>query len=59
MTTPKKMGRPLGSCKPSTEQTKPRSVRLNNARWEKLQHLGRNWLEDKIDRAKPPADAAL
>lgn len=34
--------------------TQPRSVRLNDARWEKLQRLGRKWLEGAIDRAKEP-----
>lgn len=32
----------------------PRSVRLNDARWEKLKLLGMDWLADRIDRAKPP-----
>lgn len=34
--------------------TKPRSIRLDDARWEKLQALGREWLERQIDRAKLP-----
>lgn len=31
---------------------RPRSVRLDDARWHKLQQLGREWLERAIDRAK-------
>lgn len=30
----------------------PRTVRLNDERWEKLKLLGREWLEKAIDRAK-------
>lgn len=30
----------------------PRTVRLNDERWEKLKLLGRGWLEKAIDRAK-------
>lgn len=33
---------------------RPRSVRLSEARWLKLQQLGRAWLERQIDRAKVP-----
>lgn len=32
--------------------TKPRSIRLDDERWEKLQALGREWLERQIDMAK-------
>jgi len=32
--------------------TKPRSIRLDDDRWEKLQALGREWLERQIDGAK-------
>jgi uncharacterized protein (DUF4415 family) len=39
---------------PPEEHTKPRSVRLNDARWEKLKRLGTGWLERAIDRAKEP-----
>jgi len=39
---------------PPDEQTKPRSVRLNDERWEKLKRLGSAWLNKAIDRAKPP-----
>ena len=37
---------------PPEEQTKPRSVRLNDARWEKLKRLGSEWLSKAIDKAK-------
>ena|SRR6218665_3868034 len=53
-------GRPPGASGPRLapeDATKPRSVRLNEARWEKLQRLGRGWLEAAIDRAEEPADA--
>lgn len=33
------------------DRPKVRSVRLNDARWEKLQRLGRPWLEAAIDAA--------
>lgn len=36
---------------PDAEKTQPRSIRLNDARWEKLQELGREWLEQRIDEA--------
>lgn len=36
------------------EKTKSRSVRLNDARWEKLKRLGMAWLSRAIDRAKEP-----
>lgn len=35
---------------PPDEKTKPRSIRLNDERWEKLQRLGRDWLEHAIDQ---------
>jgi hypothetical protein len=35
--------------------TKPRSVRLTDARWEKLKRLGASWLAKAIDRAKEKA----
>ena len=56
-TSPKRRGRPPGSGGPRLapeDATKPRSVRLNEARWEKLQRLGRDWLEVAIDRAREP-----
>ena len=37
---------------PPEDATKPRSVRLNDARWEKLKRLGSEWLARAIDRAK-------
>ena len=37
--------------RPPEDGTKPRSVRLNDARWEKLKSLGRKWLERVIDTA--------
>jgi hypothetical protein len=39
---------------PVDEQTKPRSVRLTDARWEKLKRLGSEWLAKQIDKAKEP-----
>jgi hypothetical protein len=40
---------------PPEEQTKPRSIRLNDERWEKLKRLGSEWLAKAIDKAKEPA----
>jgi len=37
---------------PPEDATKPRSIRLNDARWEKLKRLGSDWLTRAIDRAK-------
>lgn len=48
----KRMGRPPGPAPPPEERTKPRSVRLNDARWEKFKRLGTDWLEQQIDRAE-------
>lgn len=56
--SPKRRGRPLGATGPRLapeDATKPRSVRLNNVRWLKLQKLGRDWLELKIDQAQEPS----
>lgn len=50
----KRKGRPPGSAAPLEEQRKARSIRLNDARWEKLKLLGADWLEKAIDRAKNP-----
>ena len=36
------------------DQTKPRSVRLNDVRWEKLKRLGSDWLAKAVDKAKEP-----
>lgn len=49
---PKRRGRPPGSGLPPAERTKPRSVRLDEARWSKLKRLGTDWLERAIDRAR-------
>lgn len=55
---PKRRGRPPGTggrrLAPE-DATKPRSVRLTDARWEKLKRLGSDWLAGAIDRAKEPA----
>lgn len=32
--------------------TKPRSIRLDDERWAKLQALGREWLERQLDKEK-------
>lgn len=53
-TEPKRMGRPPLPAEQRSD-VKPRSVRLDDARWSKLQRLGRQWLEAAIDRAKEPA----
>lgn len=50
---PKRRGRP--PVLQPEQQTKPRSVRLSDARWEKLKLLGSDWLAQAIDRAKAPA----
>lgn len=44
-----KLGRPP---LPEGQTGKPRAVRLNAERWEKLKLLGRDWLEKAIDKAK-------
>lgn len=57
---PKRRGRPPGSTGPRLapeDATKPRSVRLNDARWDKLKRLGTGWLERQIDRAREDAGA--
>lgn len=57
---PKRRGRPPGSGGPRLapeDATKPRSVRLNDARWAKLKRLGSDWLEGAIDRAREPVDS--
>lgn len=59
-TQPKRRGRPPGSTGPRLspeDATQPRSMRLNDARWEKLQRLGRDWLEREIDLARDPSDS--
>lgn len=48
--TKKRMGRP--PLPPEQRTTvRPRSVRLDDVRWSKLQRLGREWLERTIDAA--------
>jgi hypothetical protein len=45
---------------PPEEQTKPRSVRLNDTRWDKLKALnsnGSDWLNRAIDKAKIPSNS--
>lgn len=55
---PQRRGRPVGSGVLAPEdRTKPRSVRLNDARWDKLKVLGTEWLERAIDRARVPDEA--
>ena len=41
---------------PSDQVPRVRSVRLNDARYEKFQRLGREWLERMIDEADEPGD---
>lgn len=41
-------------ARPPDKATKPRSVRLNDARWEKLKRLGSEWLAKQIDKATEP-----
>ena len=53
---PKRIGRP--PVPPDQRSDKrPRSVRLGDAHWAKLQTLGTEWLERAIDRAKLKSDA--
>ncbi len=46
--TEKRRGRPE---LPPDEKTHPRTIRLNDARWEKYKLLGREWLEKELDSA--------
>lgn len=58
----KKPVRPPGRPSlPADEQTKPRSIRLTDARWEKLKRLKSEWLNKAIDKAKesPPIPQSL
>jgi len=56
MTTKNKWGRP---ALPADQKAQVRSVRLTDARWEKLKRLGgAEWLNRAIDRAKEPASGA-
>lgn len=52
MNEPKRIGRPPGTGLPPEQRTKPRSVRLTDAQWEKLKRLGSDWLQRQIDKAK-------
>jgi hypothetical protein len=61
MVTAQEMGKKGGQAKSEAKAaaarknaTKPRSVRLNDARWEKLKRLGAEWLAKQIDKAKEP-----
>lgn len=61
MTAPKPDRRPSNNPDgrpplPYDQQTRPRSVRLNDARWEKLKRLGTDWLARQIDRAPEPRE---
>lgn len=52
---PKRRGRPPGLTGlrlAPEDATKPRSVRLTDARWKKLKRLGSDWLARQIDAAK-------
>jgi hypothetical protein len=55
MTSPKEKRPPGRPPLPPEDHTKPRSVRLNDARWLKFKRLGTGWLERAIDRAKEPS----
>lgn len=50
-TTPKRVGRPALPKDDPRAGAKPRTIRLDDARWLKYQQLGREWLERAIDRA--------
>ena len=55
MTRPVHVRQPPGrKSLPPEEKTKPRSVRLKDAQWEKLKRLGSHWLVEQIDKAKEP-----
>lgn len=36
---------------PDEDKGRPRTIRLNDERWERLRQLGREWLERAIDAA--------
>jgi hypothetical protein len=56
---PRPVGRPAGTGAPPEQQRKTRSIRLSDARWQKLQRLGvSSWLERAIDRAREPKAAS-
>lgn len=53
MIAAKRIGRPPGSGLPADMKTKPRSIRLTDARWETLRQLGvSGWLEPLLDRER-------
>ena len=45
---PNRPGRPAVAA---ADRTPNRSIRLNSARWDKFRRLGREWLEQQIDKA--------
>lgn len=47
----KKRGRP---AMPTELKGRVRTVRLTDERWEKLRRLGSQWLNNAIDKARPP-----
>ena len=50
---PAKRGRPAVPADQRAATLKPpRSIRLDDERWEKLKALGTEWLERQIDKAK-------
>ncbi|WP_321946581.1 hypothetical protein [Paraburkholderia sp. J10-1] len=54
---PKRRGRPPLPEGAIRSDKHPRSVRLSDEQWAKLQRLGREWLEDAIDRAREPLNS--
>lgn len=51
---PRSPGRPIGTGASVEKQRKPRSVRLADFEWAKLQRLGSTWLSTQINQAKEP-----
>ena len=49
---PKRRGRPPLADNAQRSDKRPRSIRLGDAHWAKLQQLGTDWLERALDRAK-------
>lgn len=49
---PKPRGRPPLPPDAPRSDKRPRSIRLGDAHWQKLQRLGTDWLERALDRAK-------
>lgn len=54
MTEIKKRRGPGRPALPDDERADRRTIRLTEARWEKLKRLGMAWLNRTIDRAKEP-----